>query len=432
MSATTTRATSGAAGAPRSPRVTDASMQESAGNPLSPRILLERLESPVAPYYLLLGATSLLVAFGLVMVLSASSVTSYQASGSPYTVFNNQAIFAVLGVIVAACASRMPVRVWKVLALPAFIGAVLLEMLVFSPLGRTVQGNRNWIGFGSFTMQPSEAGKVALVLIGALILTRKRKLIGRSRHVIIPLIFPVAIVLLGLVLAGHDLGTTMVLAAILGAILFVAGVRMRVFAGFAALAAAGAAAFVATNSNRSGRLSSWLGTCSNAQSTGCWQKVHGLYAMADGGWWGVGLGASREKWSWLPEAHNDFIFAIIGEELGLPGTLTVVALYVALGYAGYRLIVTSKDFFVRIATAGIITWILAQAIINIGSVTGLLPIIGVPLPLVSSGGSALVTSLLGLGILISFARNEPACKEALAARPNAVKRTLAVLPVGRR
>ncbi|TWE13241.1 cell division-specific peptidoglycan biosynthesis regulator FtsW [Rudaeicoccus suwonensis] len=407
-------------------------MQESAGNPLSPRILLERLESPVAPYYLLLGATSLLVAFGLVMVLSASSVTSYQASGSPYTVFNNQAIFAVLGVIVAACASRMPVRVWKVLALPAFIGAVLLEMLVFSPLGRTVQGNRNWIGFGSFTMQPSEAGKVALVLIGALILTRKRKLIGRSRHVIIPLIFPVAIVLLGLVLAGHDLGTTMVLAAILGAILFVAGVRMRVFAGFAALAAAGAAAFVATNSNRSGRLSSWLGTCSNAQSTGCWQKVHGLYAMADGGWWGVGLGASREKWSWLPEAHNDFIFAIIGEELGLPGTLTVVALYVALGYAGYRLIVTSKDFFVRIATAGIITWILAQAIINIGSVTGLLPIIGVPLPLVSSGGSALVTSLLGLGILISFARNEPACKEALAARPNAVKRTLAVLPVGRR
>ncbi|WP_265444369.1 putative lipid II flippase FtsW [Flexivirga meconopsidis] len=393
--------------------------------------LLKRLESPVAPYYLLLGSTAMLVLFGLVMVLSASSVTSYQSSGSSYTVFKSQAMYAVLGLVVAAAASRVPVRIWKLLALPAFVGAVFLEMLVFSPLGRTVQGNRNWIGMGSFTMQPSEAGKVALVLVAAMVLTRKRKVLGEWRHVLIPLIVPMAIVLLGLVLAGHDLGTTMVLAAILGAILFVAGVRMRFFATAGAFAVAVALAFVATNSNRTSRLDSWLGTCIDAQTAGCYQKVHGLYAMADGGWWGVGLGASREKWSWLPEAHNDFIFAIIGEELGLPGTLAVVALYVALGYACYRLIVGSKDFFVRLATAGIMAWILVQAMINIGSVTGLLPIIGVPLPLVSSGGSALVTTLLALGVLISFARNEPECKKALAARPSAIKRTLAVLP-GRR
>ncbi|NNG39636.1 putative lipid II flippase FtsW [Flexivirga sp. ID2601S] len=392
--------------------------------------LLKRLESPVAPYYLLLGSTAMLVLFGLVMVLSASSVTSYQSSGSSYTVFKSQAMYAVLGLVVAVAASRVPVRIWKLLALPAFIGAVLLEMLVFSPLGRTVQGNRNWIGMGGFTMQPSEAGKVALVLVAAMVLTRKRKVLGEWRHVLIPLV-PMIGLLLGLVLLGHDLGTTMVLASIAGAVLFVAGVRMRFFAAFGAVAAAVALAFVATNSNRTSRLDSWLGTCIDAQTEGCYQKVHGLYAMADGGWWGVGLGASREKWSWLPEAHNDFIFAIIGEELGLPGTLAVVALYVALGYACYRLIVGSKDFFVRLATAGIMAWILVQAMINIGSVTGLLPIIGVPLPLVSSGGSALVTTLLALGVLISFARNEPECKKALAARPSAIKRTLAVLP-GRR
>lgn len=396
-----------------------------------PKSLMRRLESPVAPYYLLLGSTGMLLLFGLVMVLSASSVTSYQASGSSYTVFKNQAMYAAIGVVAAVIASRVPVRVWKWLALPAFAGAVLLQMAVFSPIGRTVQGNRNWIGFGSFTVQPSEAGKIAIILVAAMVLTRKRKVLGEWRHVVIPL-FPMALLLLGLVLLGHDLGTTMVLASIVGAVLFVAGVRMRLFAivgGFAAVVAAG---FVATNSNRTGRLDVWLGTCLNADTPGCYQKLHGLYAMADGGWWGVGLGASREKWSWLPEAHNDFIFAVIGEELGLPGTLAVVALYVALGYACYRLIVTSTDFFVRLATAGIMTWILVQAMINIGSVTGLLPIIGVPLPLVSSGGSALVTTLLALGILISFARNEPTCKAALEARPSAVKRTLAVLPLARR
>ncbi|WP_446664191.1 putative lipid II flippase FtsW [Flexivirga sp. B27] len=398
---------------------------------LQPKSLMRRLESPVAPYYLLLGSTGMLLLFGLVMVLSASSVTSYQSSGSSYTVFKNQAMYAAIGVVVAVIASRVSVRLWKWFALPAFVAAVLLQLAVFSPLGRTVQGNRNWIGLGSFSVQPSEAGKIAIILVSAMILTRKRKVLGEWRHILIPL-FPMVGLLLGLVLLGHDLGTTMVLAAIVGAVLFVAGVRMRLFVIVGALAAAVTAGFVVTNSNRTGRLDAWLGTCINEHTAGCYQKVHGLYAMADGGWWGVGLGASREKWSWLPEAHNDFIFAIIGEELGLPGTLAVIALYVALGYACYRLIVTSKDFFVRLATAGVMAWILVQAMINIGSVTGLLPIIGVPLPLVSSGGSALVTTLLALGILISFARNEPTCKAALAARPSAVKRTLAVLPVGRR
>src|SRR5690606_8933690 len=176
----------------------------------------------------------------------------------------------------------------------------------------------------------------------------------------------------------------------------------------------------------------WLGdTCTDPQVEGCFQKVHAEYALADGGWWGVGLGASREKWSLLPEPHNDFILAIIGEELGLPGTLAVLALFVVLAYACLRIVATSPDFFVRIGTAGVMVWFVGQATLNIGSVIGMLPIIGVPLPFVSYGGSALVAALIGLGILLAFARSLPGAREALAARPSVLRRTLSVVPLPR-
>jgi cell division protein FtsW len=190
-----------------------------------------------------------------------------------------------------------------------------------------------------------------------------------------------------------------------------------------------AATMALTSVNRMGRIQSWLAGCTDPNK--CFQTIHGQYALADGGWWGVGLGASREKWMWLPEAHNDFIFAIIGEELGLPGTLVVIALFGLLAFACFRLVLRSKDFFVRVATAGVMVWILAQAVINIGSVIGLLPVIGVPLPLVSSGGSALMATMFALGMLLSFARNEPGCREALAARPGVVRRSMAVMPTRR-
>jgi len=248
------------------------------------------------------------------------------------------------------------------------------------------------------------------------------------------LLFPLApllLLLLGAVMGGHDLGTTVILASIVGGMLFVAGVKLRVFAIAGAAAVIPIIAFALTNQNRTGRIDSWLGTCVNANTAGCWQKVHGMYALADGGWWGVGLGASREKWFWLPEAHSDFIFAIIGEELGMAGTMAVVGLYIVLAYAAYRLIITSKDMFVRIATSGIMMWIVFQAMVNIGSVTGLLPIIGVPLPLVSAGGSALVTTLFALGMLLSFVRAEPDCKAALQARPRLLNKASAVLAASR-
>lgn len=283
---------------------------------LDVRSVRERLLAPTAPYYLLIGATSLLTVLGLVMVLSASSVTSYTGTGSSFTVFKSQAIYAGIGVILATIASFVPPRWWKRLALPIYVFAILAELLVFTSLGATINGNRNWIAFGGYTAQPSEVGKFAIVLVGALVLTAKRKRLAETKHVLIPLVFPLGLVLIGLVIAGHDLGTTMVLGAILAAVMFTAGVRARVFVMGAGAAALLLGAAVLTSGNRTSRLDSWLGTCMDAESRAgvCFQAMHGQFALADGGWWGVGLGASREKWGLLPEAHNDFIFAIIGEE----------------------------------------------------------------------------------------------------------------------
>ena len=393
----------------------------------------ERLESPITTYYLLLSATAMLVVIGLVMVLSASSVTSFKDTNSSYTVFLSQLQAAVVGIIGAFVATRIPLTTWKRASVPLLIGAIFLQSLVFVPgLGVSVNGNRNWIQVAGQQVQPSEFAKVALVLFGATVLAKKRRKLGHFMHAVVPLVFPAGALLLLLVLGGKDLGTGLVLLAIIGGLLFAAGVPARMFLVAGGGSAALAAVMVVTSANRMGRIKDWIGGGCVDPHGSCWQTTHGQYALADGGWWGVGLGASREKWQWLPAAHNDFIFAIIGEELGLPGTLVIIGLFGLLAFACYRLVLRSGDFFVRVATAGVMVWILAQAVINMGAVIGLLPVIGVPLPLVSSGGSALVTTLFGLGMLLSFARNEPGCREALAARPGVVRRSLAVMPMRRR
>ncbi|WP_353950395.1 putative lipid II flippase FtsW [Knoellia sp. S7-12] len=390
---------------------------------------LERLDRPVTTYYVLVGVTTVLVGFGLIMVLSASAVTSLSEtdSGSAYSIFFSQLIFAVVGMVALLIASRMSVSMWKKLALPVLLVGLVLQALVFTPLGIGVKGNRNWLNFGVMTMQPSELLKVGLALSGGLILSTKRKQLGRVGHALVPYVFPVGMLSLGLVLLGHDLGTVLIMAAIVGGVLFTAGVPGRFFAMSAASFAVIAVIFVVTSPNRLGRFDVWLGR-DRDQFGAARQTIHGRYALADGGWFGLGLGGSREKWAWLSEPHNDFIFAIIGEELGLPGTIMVLVLFVVLALACYRLVMRSSDFFVRIATAGIMSWIVVQAMINVGAVIGLLPVIGVPLPFVSSGGSSLVTTMLALGILLSFARAEPGCAKALAARPSLIKRSFAVLP----
>ena len=393
------------------------------------RELGRRLESPTTTYHLLIGTTTVLLVVGLFMVLSASTVQSLTEtqSATAYREFYTQLAFAGVGVVGLLVAMRLPVRAIRNLAVLAFLASIALQCLVFSPLGVEVSGNRNWIGAGGVTLQPSEVVKLGLILVGALILTRKAKVLNQPSHIIVPFLFPVAALAIGLVLLGHDLGTTLVLAAIVAGMLFVAGVPGRYFAISIAGLAALATVMVVTSPNRLGRFDVWLGNDKDIWGAAR-QPMHGRFALADGGWLGVGLGASREKWGQLSEPHNDFIFAIIGEELGLLGTLAVIALFGVLAYACCRLIVRTTDSFVRLATAGILCWILAQAMINIGSVIGLLPVIGVPLPLVSSGGTSRIMTLVGLGVLLSFARREEGCAEALRARPSVLRRSVSVIP----
>jgi len=388
---------------------------------------LARFDSPVTTYYLLVCVTVALVVFGLIMVLSASAIVSIDETKSAYSIFLSQAVFAVIGTLALVVASRFPVAMWKRLALPILVIAFVLQLLVLTPMGTAVGGNRNWIRIGPVSVQPSELIKVGLVLTGALILAAKRKHLQTFSHVLVPYLVPVAAMSIGVVVLGHDLGTVMILGAIVAGVLFAAGIPLRWFAFAGIPFAAMAIAFVITSPNRLGRFDVWLGRDTN-EFGAARQPIHGRYALADGGWFGLGLGASREKWGLLSEPHNDFIFAIIGEELGLPGTIAILLLFAGLALACYRLVTRTSDHFVRIATAGIMTWLLIQALINIGAVIGLLPVIGVPLPLVSSGGSSLITSMFALGILLSFARAEPGCAQALSARPSTLRRSLAVIP----
>lgn len=389
--------------------------------------VIGKLESPLTTYYLILWVTTTLVVFGLIMVFSASSVTSLLRDDPTYSVFVRQLMFAGIGAVGAVLASRVTVQWWKRLAVPVLVFAVALQGLVFTPLGYDVNGNRNWIALGPLSLQPSELGKVALVLTGAMIFANKGKLVVLVRHVLLPYLVPITTAVVALVLAGKDLGTALVMLSIVAAVLALAGAPGRFFVAISLLGTAGVVGLVLTSANRMARITNWLSPeCQSDPNGYCGQSVHGMYALADGGWWGVGLGASKEKWAWLAEAHNDFIFAIIGEELGLPGTLMVLILFGLLAWACYRLIVRTRDRFVRIAAAGIMAWLLGQALVNIGAVIGLIPVVGVPLPLVSAGGSSLVTTLLALGMLLSFARNEPGCKALLDSRPNLLRRSLAV------
>jgi cell division protein FtsW len=374
------------------------------------------LDRPLTSVHLVLGVTALLTVLGLVMVLSASSVLSYRETHNSYAIFTRQAIWVVIGLPLMWTASRLPVWVFRRLAYPAMIGSIVLLAVVQVPgVGVSVNGNQNWIDFGGpFKLQPSEFAKLALVLWGADLLARKQKLIGQWRHLLVPLL-PATALLAALIMFGHDLGTTMVLLAILLSLLWIAGTPLRLFGAAGLAIAAFFAYFVAGNQERLSRITGFLDPVADIQNGG-FQAGHGFYALSSGGWWGVGLGASRQKWGTLPEAHTDFIFAVIGEELGLVGTLAVVMLFGLLAYAGLRIAMRATDPFVRLAAAGVTGWVAIQGIVNIGAVIGLLPITGIPLPLVSYGGSALLPTLFALGMLLAFARREPGAAAALAAR----------------
>lgn len=359
-------------------------------------------------YFLLLGTTLFLVVFGLIMVLSSSAVESFTASGSFFNGFVRQSLFAAIGVPLMLIAARLPAFFWKKWASRLMMIAIGLQVLVFVPhIGVEVNGNRNWINIAGFTAQPSELVKVALVLWLAKSLADVQDRLGDWRA-LAKLLIPAGIAT-ALDLLGGDVGTAIIFIAIVFAALFFAGVNLRLLAlPLIALALAGASLALGSGS-RASRIAATVSGCqTDTDHFGmCWQTVHGWWALASGGVFGVGLGNSKLKWSWLPEAANDFIFAIIGEELGLIGAILVLALLLVLATTFLRIIHARRqtDVFARVAVSAVLVWIIGQAFVNIAVVLGLLPVLGVPLPLISSGGSALVTTLLGIGIVLSFARH---------------------------
>jgi cell division protein FtsW len=372
------------------------------------------MERPLTSYYLLLGATTMLLAIGLMMVLSASSVYSYRVHGNSYYIFLKQLTWVAIGLPAAWAASRMNRRVLRMLAWPAVLVAVVLLALTQTGLGFAVNGNRNWLAFGPLTVQPSEIAKLSIILWAADVYAKKERLLDSPWHALIP-VAPVVTMISMLVVFQHDLGTALVLFAILLGMLWVVGVPARLFGLAFSIVAVVAFYLAASNAERRTRLTSFIDPFKDFQGAG-WQAGHGLLGMSSGGFLGKGLSASQQKWGNLPEAHTDFIFAVLGEELGLVGTLLVLALFGAIAYAAIRLAINTADPFVRYVTAGVTIWLMAQMIINIGMVLALLPVIGIPLPLVSYGGSALVPSMIALGLLVGFARAEPEAAAALQDR----------------
>jgi cell division protein FtsW len=373
------------------------------------------LDRPLTSYYLLMGASTLLLTIGLMMVLSASSIDGYKYHGTSYYWFFRQLTWVALALPVAFLVSRLPHRVIRAFAWPGILLALLTLALTRVPgLGVEVAGNTNWLSLGPIRIQPSELAKLAVILWCADLYARKEKLIGDWRHALIPMV-PVTGLVTLLVVLQHDLGTALVLFSIVLGMLWVVGAPARLFV--VALTFVGVVALwlATTSKERLERLTNFADPFKDFQGAG-WQPAHGLFAMSSGGIFGKGISASQQKWGNLPGAHTDFIFAVLGEELGLVGTLLVLGLFLTIAYAGFRVAWRTPDPFVRYMAAGITIWLTVQMMINVGMVLALLPVIGIPLPLVSYGGSALLPSLVALGLLVSFARAEPGARAALRAR----------------
>jgi cell division protein FtsW len=365
----------------------------------------ERARNP-AVVLLLLGSTALLTLIGLVMVLSASSVSSYAQYGSSFLFFKRQALYAVVGTAALGVTAHVRYRAWQRLWVPLLALAGALLVLVLHPAAGTVAGgSARWIAFGPVTIQPSEMAKLAVVTFTAAILVRKWKHLHDPVHVALPLL-PVLAAVCGLILLQPDLGTAVLIAGIATVVLYVAGVRFRYLISSVVVGGGLAAVLVLSHHYQRVRLLAFLNPWKDPMNTG-YQVVQSLIGLGSGGLFGVGLGASRQKWMYIPNAHTDFIFSILGEELGLIGELVVLLLFAMLIYAGIRIAVGARDPFGRLLAAGIAGWIGLQTLVNLGTVTGLLPVTGVPLPLVSFGGSSLVVTLAAIGILVNIGRSPP-------------------------
>ena len=385
-----------------------------AQNQVKPRNLKPEAEISAKLYYALLIATFGLLFIGMVMILSASTTVSYKQFNNQYIIFLRQLMFASIGIVMMMAISRLPkVFFFKWSKVALWISIVLLILVLIPSIGISVAGQRNWISlWGPFRLQPSEIAKLTLIVWGSVVLSKQiRSKITTWQNLLVP-VFPVGAIIAVLVIFEGDLGTALILGPILLSLFYAVGAPVKLFTWSAMAGLLGILILSIQESYRIQRFLSWINPTAENQDAG-WQVTHGKYALASGGWTGIGLGASKEKWGWLPAAHTDFIFAVVGEELGLVGTLIVLALIGTIAYVALTLARKTNDLFTKLIATSVMAWIVVQSIINVGAVLGLLPVTGVPLPLVSYGGSSLVFTMSAIGVLMAVLRAEPNVKTEL-------------------
>jgi cell division protein FtsW len=393
------------------------------------RTTVDWLDRPMTSLHLILAIFALLLGIGLLMVLSSSAVTSFRVGGSSFSTFTNQATYAAIGLIGFFGAQYVPIRLLRSISLLGVIVSLALLAAVLVPgIGVLVNGARSWIRVGGFQFQPSEVAKLALLLWMAQVLAARRSTLGSPKALLIP-VLPVFALMATLIMLQPDLGTTVSLTIVFMAVLFFAGAPWWMFASLAAVGAAGIFYLAVSANYRLARLLSFINPEDHPETS--YQLLQSLYGMGNGGWFGVGLGQSRAKWSYLPNADSDFIFAIIGEELGFVGTSLVVLLFALLAYTGLRIARRNSDPFVKIVASAGTVWLVGQACINIGYVVGLLPVTGITLPMISAGGTSLLITMVVFGLLANFARREREAEIALAAAGGSrIARFLGLRPAG--
>jgi cell division protein FtsW len=375
------------------------------------------LNSPVNHFYMMIISTAVLVVLGLIMVFSASSIHAIDTKGYAFAVVLRQFVFLAFGLPFAIWLARLPLQYWSLIARIGLVASIFLVAIVMIPgVGKEVNGNRNWIDLKVIDIQPGEFTKFLLILWAAYMLAKKEKA-QRTRFNVIGLIGPGFLIVIAAIMRGGDLGTVSVIAAIAAGLFFVSGVELRKMGWVTAVGFLGLAAGIVTSDYRRARFLVFLNPFAPEEYKNFgWQPAHSLLGLASGGLFGVGLGGSRQKWGNLAEAHTDFIFSVIGEELGLVGTLAVLILIGTLVYSIFRIALRAKDPFSRYVCAGVGCWIGVQAILNIGTAISVLPVVGVTLPLVSYGGSALLTTICALGFVAGVALRDNEVSSALVRR----------------
>ncbi len=360
-------------------------------------------EGPPVGFYLIGSVVVVLTLLGLVMVLSASSVTSFHRGLSPWRYFSKQVMWAAFGGLALLITMRVPYERWRRWVMPILFGAFGLMVLPFVPgLGVSVGGARAWVQLGPIGFQPSEFLKLAVLLYCADLLTKR----AHAMHLVAETLWP-CLVVLGisgaLLLAQGDLGSAIVLGSIVLATVFIGGSPIVPLTGVSAGMGLLALGFVMSTDYRRNRWTAFLDLAQHRTNEG-YQVWQSLIGIADGGLTGVGIGASKAKWGYLPLAHSDFIFAIVAEELGLVGVVAVLGSFLLLAFFGIQVALAAADRFGMLLAGGITAWIAVQAIINVGGVTGTMPLTGLTLPFVSFGGSSLLVTMTAAGLLLNVAR----------------------------